>query len=169
MESGPTLLVGTIGNEFQVKSASTIGQPLSPTNLTITPQTGYGSVTGSRALRIGSAVLYIQRSGEKLREMKYDFQTDNFVSRDITILSEHILRNGDNASYIAFQALSMTCIGLCGSNFGAMAMDPVGHIAGTASSVQGFITSIGAVLVNMIGTCPASRSTVAGPLPLYGI
>jgi len=50
-------------------------------------------------------------------------------------------------SYIAFQALSMTCIGLCGSNFGAMAMDPVGQIAGTASSVQGFITSIGAVLV----------------------
>jgi DHA1 family bicyclomycin/chloramphenicol resistance-like MFS transporter len=50
-------------------------------------------------------------------------------------------------SYIVFQALSMTCIGLCGSNFGAMAMEPVGHIAGTASSVQGFITSIGAVLV----------------------
>ncbi|MFV0623654.1 multidrug effflux MFS transporter [Sphingomonas sp. ac-8] len=51
------------------------------------------------------------------------------------------------ASYIVFQALSMTCIGLCGSNFGAMAMEPVGHIAGTASSVQGFVTSIGAVLV----------------------
>ncbi|MEG3165331.1 multidrug effflux MFS transporter [Sphingomonas sp. PB2P19] len=50
-------------------------------------------------------------------------------------------------SYIVFQALSMTCIGLCGSNFGAMAMEPVGHIAGAASSVQGFITSVGAVLV----------------------
>jgi DHA1 family bicyclomycin/chloramphenicol resistance-like MFS transporter len=50
-------------------------------------------------------------------------------------------------SYMAFQALSMTCIGLCGSNFGAMAMQPVGHIAGTASSIQGFITSMGAVLV----------------------
>ena len=50
-------------------------------------------------------------------------------------------------TYIAFQALSMTCIGLCGSNFGAMAMEPVGNIAGTASSVQGFITSVGAVCV----------------------
>jgi DHA1 family bicyclomycin/chloramphenicol resistance-like MFS transporter len=50
-------------------------------------------------------------------------------------------------SYVAFQALSMTCIGLCGSNFGAMAMQPVGHIAGTASSIQGFITSMGAVMV----------------------
>lgn len=50
-------------------------------------------------------------------------------------------------SYVAFQALSMTCIGLCGANFGAMAMQPVGHIAGTASSIQGFVTSIGAVAV----------------------
>lgn len=50
-------------------------------------------------------------------------------------------------TYVPFQALSMTCIGLCGSNFGAMAMQPVGHIAGTASSIQGFITAIGAVLV----------------------
>jgi DHA1 family bicyclomycin/chloramphenicol resistance-like MFS transporter len=49
--------------------------------------------------------------------------------------------------YVGFQALSMTCIGLCGSNFGAMAMQPVGHIAGTASSIQGFITSLGAVIV----------------------
>jgi DHA1 family bicyclomycin/chloramphenicol resistance-like MFS transporter len=49
--------------------------------------------------------------------------------------------------YVGFQALSMTCIGLCGSNFGAMAMQPVGHIAGTASSIQGFITSTGAVAV----------------------
>jgi len=53
-------------------------------------------------------------------------------------------------TYMLFQALSMTCIGLCGSNFGAMAMEPVGHIAGTASSIQGFIVSVGAVLV---GSC----------------
>jgi DHA1 family bicyclomycin/chloramphenicol resistance-like MFS transporter len=49
--------------------------------------------------------------------------------------------------YVLFQALTMTCIGLCGSNFGAMAMEPVGHIAGTASSVQGFVVSLGAVAV----------------------
>jgi DHA1 family bicyclomycin/chloramphenicol resistance-like MFS transporter len=52
--------------------------------------------------------------------------------------------------YVLFQALSMTCIGLCGSNFGAMAMQPVGHIAGTASSVQGFVTSTGAVIVGSL-------------------
>ncbi|MET0241141.1 MAG: multidrug effflux MFS transporter [Sphingobium sp.] len=49
--------------------------------------------------------------------------------------------------YVVIQALSLTCIGLCGANFGAMAMAPVGHIAGTASSLQGFISGIGAVAV----------------------
>ena len=53
-------------------------------------------------------------------------------------------------SYMILQALSMTCIGLCGSNFGAMAMEPVGHIAGTASSIQGFIGSVGAVIVGSL-------------------
>ena len=53
-------------------------------------------------------------------------------------------------TYVVVQALSMTCIGLCGSNFGAMAMEPVGHVAGTASSVQGFVTSIGAVVVGSL-------------------
>jgi len=50
-------------------------------------------------------------------------------------------------TFMAFQALSMTCIGLCGANFGAMAMEPVGHVAGTASSVQGFLSGLGAVAV----------------------
>ncbi|WP_076744490.1 multidrug effflux MFS transporter [Sphingomonas jeddahensis] len=63
-------------------------------------------------------------------------------------------------SYVFFQALSMTCIGLCGANFGAMAMEPVGHIAGTASSVQGFISSIGAVIVgSAIGQSYAGTTT----------
>lgn len=62
-------------------------------------------------------------------------------------------------SFVVFQACSMTCIGLCGANFGAMAMEPVGHIAGTASSVQGFITSVGAVVVaSLIGQAYAGTT-----------
>ncbi len=47
------------------------------------------------------------------------------------------------APFLAFQFF---CFGLVVSNFGAMAMDPLGHMAGTASSVQGFITTIGGAL-----------------------
>ena len=46
----------------------------------------------------------------------------------------------------------MFCFGLIGPNFGAMAMEPLGHVAGTASSVQGFVTTvIGALLGFYIG------------------
>jgi DHA1 family bicyclomycin/chloramphenicol resistance-like MFS transporter len=50
------------------------------------------------------------------------------------------------------QGLTMFCFGLLAGNFGAMAMEPMGHIAGTASSAQGFIsTLIGALIGFLIG------------------
>lgn len=56
------------------------------------------------------------------------------------------------ASFVVFQALTMGCFGLATSNFSAMAMENMGHIAGTASSVQGFVSvTAGAVLGAVIG------------------
>ncbi|MFK7859528.1 MAG: multidrug effflux MFS transporter [Granulosicoccus sp.] len=49
--------------------------------------------------------------------------------------------------FVLFQSFSMFCFGLAGPNFGAMAMEPVGNIAGTASSVQGCITTVGAAIL----------------------
>lgn len=55
-------------------------------------------------------------------------------------------------SFALFQAGAMFCFGLMTSNFGSLAMDPLGHIAGTASSVQGFTTTVvGALLGFAIG------------------
>jgi DHA1 family bicyclomycin/chloramphenicol resistance-like MFS transporter len=45
------------------------------------------------------------------------------------------------------QSLMLFCLGLVAPNFGALAMEPLGHIAGTASSVQGFVTTVGGALV----------------------
>jgi DHA1 family bicyclomycin/chloramphenicol resistance-like MFS transporter len=41
----------------------------------------------------------------------------------------------------------MFCFGLVMGNFGSIAMEPLGHLAGTAASVQGFITTIGGALI----------------------
>lgn len=49
--------------------------------------------------------------------------------------------------FAAFQSGAMFCFGLMGPNFGALAMDPLGHVAGTASSVQGFVTTAGGALM----------------------
>ena len=48
------------------------------------------------------------------------------------------------------QALAMGCFGLAGSNFGAMSMEPLGHIAGTGASIQGFITTVGGALFAVV-------------------
>jgi MFS transporter, DHA1 family, multidrug resistance protein len=52
-------------------------------------------------------------------------------------------------AFLALQAMTMACFGLIGSNFGSMAMEPVGHIAGTASSVQGFVSTMGGAIIGI--------------------
>jgi DHA1 family bicyclomycin/chloramphenicol resistance-like MFS transporter len=49
--------------------------------------------------------------------------------------------------FVILQAATMAFFGLIGANSGALAMEPLGHIAGTASSVQGVITTIGGALI----------------------
>lgn len=48
------------------------------------------------------------------------------------------------------QACMMFFFGLIVSNFNSMAMEPMGHIAGTASSVQGFISTTGGALLGFL-------------------
>ena len=52
-------------------------------------------------------------------------------------------------AFVVLQALTMGCFGLVGANAGALAMEPLGHIAGTASALQGMISTIGAALIGL--------------------
>ena len=53
--------------------------------------------------------------------------------------------NGDLplVAFIVLFAAAMFQFGWIGSNFNALAMEPLGHIAGSASSVQGFVQTLG--------------------------
>ncbi|MCW6506746.1 multidrug effflux MFS transporter [Lichenifustis flavocetrariae] len=53
-------------------------------------------------------------------------------------------------TFAILQAGTMFCFGLVASNFGALAMEPLGHIAGTASSIQGFATTAGGALLGFV-------------------
>ena len=50
-------------------------------------------------------------------------------------------------SFVVLQAATMACFGLIGANAGALAMAPLGHIAGTASALQGLATTVGGALI----------------------
>lgn len=64
--------------------------------------------------------------------------------------------------FISLQAMMMFLFGLTGSNFGAMAMEPMGAIAGTASSIQGFMSN---AIATMIGLA-IGQSFAGSTLPL---
>ena len=50
-------------------------------------------------------------------------------------------------AYTALQAATMFSFGLASGNFGAMAMEPMGHMAGVAASFQGLVSMVGASLI----------------------
>ena len=51
------------------------------------------------------------------------------------------------AVFIVLQAMTMVCFSFASSNLGTLAMDRMAEIAGTASSVQGVFSTIGAAII----------------------
>lgn len=86
------LLVGTARNELSVQEQTT-QQVFAADNVTAMPQTEYGSRL-LEPIRVGNAVLFVQRAGRKLREMIYDYASDRYKADDLTVLSEHIVDAG---------------------------------------------------------------------------
>jgi DHA1 family bicyclomycin/chloramphenicol resistance-like MFS transporter len=66
-------------------------------------------------------------------------------------------------SFAILQALMMGCFGMVGANFSSMAMERMGEIAGTASSLQGFTATMGGALIGAVIGQSFNGTTV----PLY--
>lgn len=84
-----SLIIGTAGAEFKMGSTSAI-DPVTPKNVRISVQTHYGSAS-IRPLRIGSSVIFIQRSKNRLRAFEYSFTEDQYTAQDLTIFASHVL------------------------------------------------------------------------------
>lgn len=50
--------------------------------------------------------------------------------------------------FVVLQGLTMGAMSLTTANFSAIAMEKVGHVAGTASSIQGVVTTVGAAFIS---------------------
>ncbi|MUM77261.1 hypothetical protein GKC30_06420 [Pseudodesulfovibrio sp. F-1] len=85
------LWVGTAGGEWTL--GSSLGDPVTPASIKAS-QEGSCGASPTRPEAVGFATLYIQRARRKIREMAYRYESDAYVSRDLTILSEHITRPG---------------------------------------------------------------------------
>ncbi len=81
------LVVGTYGEEIVLSTANDAA--LTPTNVRALTNTTYGSA-GVMPVIVGNIILFVQRSGLKLREFVYNFENDVYQAPDLTVLSEHI-------------------------------------------------------------------------------
>ncbi|HXP65153.1 MAG TPA: multidrug effflux MFS transporter [Steroidobacteraceae bacterium] len=63
-------------------------------------------------------------------------------------------------TFVLLQAITMATFSLSVSNFGAMAMEPVGSVAGIAASLQGFISTFSGALVGIIIGAQFNGTTV---------
>lgn len=85
------LYVGTAGAEWTVYGSSI--EAIGPGTITAELNSTSGSET-TIPIEVDGGVVFLQRSGLKVREMAYRFETDSYNSKDLTILSEHITKGG---------------------------------------------------------------------------
>lgn len=85
--SGRQLQVFTVGGEFN--NAATL---ITPTDSEWRKQTGYGSKR-IRPILIDGATLFIDSSKRTVRQYLYDFNENNYVSLNLTLLSSHLVTN----------------------------------------------------------------------------
>jgi MFS transporter, DHA1 family, multidrug resistance protein len=74
-------------------------------------------------------------------------------------------------TFAVLQTLTMFCFGLIAGNFGSMAMETMGHIAGTAASIQGFVSTIAGSLLGFAVGQQFDGTTVpmAAGFTLFGL
>jgi hypothetical protein len=94
------IVVFTGGSEQSISATNT----LTPTNANITEATAYGITENIRPIKVGSELLFIQKSAERLRTLSYDYSVDTLVSNELTVLSSHIAKEHGGFKEMVYQA-----------------------------------------------------------------
>lgn len=89
---GSDLFVGTTAALRTIGPNASTGT-FSPTNIRQKRETTYGA-SSVQPVRIGNVALYSGYYGKDLREAAYSYEVDGYVSQDMSILTEHLLRGG---------------------------------------------------------------------------
>jgi len=80
------LVLLTSGGEYRVQAGDTL--VFTPTTISVAPQSYYGS-TALRPIVAGDVALYVS-SGEFVRDLGFQINSNKFVGRDISVLARHL-------------------------------------------------------------------------------
>lgn len=95
------LIIGTAGGEHICREL-TDSEAFGPANVTIVKSSEYGS-KGVQPVRVGESILFVQRSGRKLREITYDALQDGYKTTDLSVLAPHMVQKGKAIVHLAYQ------------------------------------------------------------------
>lgn len=91
------LFLGTADAEWVVGSDNN-DAPITPTNFLARQYSAYGSHLSAPSILAGDAVLFVQRHGNRIREMGYIAARETYDAADLTRLAEHLFYSIDNDS-----------------------------------------------------------------------
>jgi hypothetical protein len=86
------LLLGTARNELSI-SEQTTQQVFAADNAKRTPQTQYGS-RHLAPVAVESATLFVPRSGQGIRELRYSYEIERYKAEELSVLSRHVVEAG---------------------------------------------------------------------------
>ena len=95
------LYIGTAGEEF-----SMVGATLEALSAVNPPLVRSGTTEGSDVLqpvRIGSRVIFVQRSGRELRELTWNDSEQTLVTEELSLIADHFLRTPNYVVTLAYQ------------------------------------------------------------------
>lgn len=95
------LAIGTTDGEFLLSQAST-SYAFSNTNYKVEIESHYGG-SSLKPIRAHSTSVFAQRDNRKLYQYSYDYNSDSYKGNDISLLAEHITRDGIKALSYAQQ------------------------------------------------------------------
>jgi hypothetical protein len=101
LEAAKVLFCGTTGGEWRL-GATTLNDPLTPSNVNLVRETSYGTAD-IQPVSSNHVILFVQRLARKIREISYNFDIDGFIANDLTILSDHLPKDGDGIKSVFYQ------------------------------------------------------------------
>lgn len=88
LTSGSDLVIGTLSQEFAAYGGG-LGDPITPSNTRIVPQSGEGS-NGVQPAKVGIETLFVNRAGRKIFSLANQSDVGGYVATDLLELAEHL-------------------------------------------------------------------------------
>lgn len=82
------LIMLTAGGEWVVKGTN--NGVITPSSLYPKPQGARGAAAQPRPLVVGDTVLFVDRGGRTIRDLRYTLTTDKYAGDDLTVLAKHL-------------------------------------------------------------------------------